>query len=181
MYKETSSGVSLFCYDKNMQMEFPYQIVSFLDREPEVNEPVYYGRYGWYPQMTIKRRFKLDGISEENFIAELKSFFIDTVMPPISTGALTKPERMPVRVIHVTNQDEIKNLHNKLIDAFTNKIISRYPEREYENYYPHITAEYNGEFIIPTDQYINKTFTVGNVWLLKDVSDENSLAYTKII
>lgn len=163
-----------------MQFEFPYQIVTFLDKEPGLNEPVYYGNHGWYPQMAIKRRYKLDGASEDQFIEELKDFFDRTNTPAISTGDLVKPERMPVQVIHVNNQAELKNLHENLLNNFGAKVISRYPEREGENYYPHVTAEYNGGFVIPIDKYTNKSFDISNVWLLKDVSDENSLAYRKI-
>lgn len=163
-----------------MQLEFPYQIVTFLNTEPEINEPVYYGIHGWYPQMTIKRRFKLNGISEEDFVNKLKTYFNDTTGLEIATGELVKPERMPVQVVHINNQREIRNLHNEFIDKFTHEIISRYPDREGENYYPHITAEYSGKFVIPIDDYTNKEITTSNIWLLKDVGDENSLAYTKI-
>ncbi len=163
-----------------MQFEFPYQIVTFLDEEPRLNEPVYYGDHGWYPQMAIKRRFKLDGITEDKFVEELKDFFSKTKMPVISTGDLIKPERMPVQVIHIDNQTELKNLHEDLLNNFRAKIISRYPDREGKNYYPHVTAEYDGRFVIPADEYTNKSFEINNIWLLKDVDDENSLAYRKI-
>lgn len=175
-----SSEVSLFCYHKNMQLEFPYQIAVFLGKEPDLNEPVYYGDSGWYPQIAIKRRFKLDGVTEEKFIEELKDFFDTINTPTISTGGLVKPEHMPVRVIPTNNQAELKMLHENLLNKFGAKIISRYPEREGKNYYPHVTAEYNGEFVIPVDEYTNKSFDINNVWLLKDTGDENSQAYCKI-
>ncbi len=170
----------MFCYDRRMELEFPYQIVSFLGEEPATNEAVYSGVHGWYPQITIKRRFKLHEITEERFIEELKNFFTATSPQTISTGELVKPERMPVRVIPLTNQSEMKSLHDELLAKFSEKITSRYPEREGERYYPHITAEYDGRFVIPVGDYTNKTLKVNNVWLLKDVSDENSLAYAKI-
>lgn len=163
-----------------MQFEFPYQIVTFLDKEPELNEPVYYGGNGWYPQIAIKRRFKLDGVSENEFIQELKGFFDRTNTPAVSTGDLVKPERIPVQVIHASNQFELKNLHENVLDSFGAKIVSRYPDREGKNYYPHITAEYDNQFVIPVGDYINKSFDISNIWLLKDVGDENSLAYRKI-
>lgn len=180
MFKEISSEVSLFCYHENMQFGFPYQIVTFPDSEPELNEPVYYGNHGWYPQMAIKRRFKLDGVSEEKFIEELKDYFDKTDLPAILTGNLVKPKHMPVQVIYANNQVELKSLHEKLLNEFGKKINSRYPDRENENYYPHITAEYDGQFVIPVNNFIDKSFEMNNVWLLKDVGDENSLAYRKI-
>lgn len=163
-----------------MLLEFPYQIVTFLNNEPRANEPVYYGDHGWYPQMTLKRRFKLDGVSEEKFVEDLKKLFEVVELPTIMTGKLIKPERMPVQVIDIKNQDEIKSLHQNFIETFKNEITSRYPGRENDNYYAHITAEYDGKFVIPVEEYANKEFRIENVWLLKDVVDENSLAYIKI-
>ena len=163
-----------------MQLEFPYQIVTFLNKEPTINEPVYYGEHGWYLQVALKRRFKLNGISEEDFVKDLRDFFHEADVAPITTGDLVKPETMPVRVIHITSQATVKNLHHEILAQFGDKIISRYPDREGDNYYPHITAEYNDQFVIPVDEYTYKTFAVRNVWLLKDVGDENSLAYAKI-
>jgi hypothetical protein len=163
-----------------MQLEFPYQIVTFLDKEPETNEPVYYGENGWYPQLALKRRFKLNQIDEASFVESLKEFSNQINNTDIVTGALVKLERIPVRVIDIANQDTVKQLHSRLIATSGEEIVSRYPDREGENYYAHITAEYNNEFVIPVDDYINKRFTLSNIWLLKDIGDENSRAYLKI-
>lgn len=163
-----------------MQLEFPYQIVAFLDKEPQPNEPVYYGEHGWYPQVAIKRRFRLQDASEKDFINELGNFFNTSEALTITTGDLIKPERMPVRVIHVENQEALKDLHAKLLAKFSKAIVSRYPDREGDNYYPHVTAEFNGALVIPIKQYTNKQFSVNNIWLLKDIADENSRAYMKI-
>lgn len=163
-----------------MQLEFPYQIVTFLGKEPKPGEPVYYGESGWYPQLALKRRFKLDGVNEEGLVQSLKEFFDRLERVDIVTGRLVKPERMPVQVIDVINQDSLKKIHTQLVDKLNESIISRYPERDGENYYAHITAQYDDEFVIPVDEYANKTFLLNNVWLLKDVADENSLAFIKI-
>lgn len=169
-----------FCYDKNMQIEFPYQIVTFLDREPKLGEPVYYGERGWYPQVALKRRFKLNQIDEESFVELLRKIFSQFDGTDIVTGTFLKPERMPVQVIDIVNQDTIKQIHFEIISTAGESIISRYPDREGKNYYAHITAEYNNKYVIPVDEYVNKRFTLDNLWLLKDVGDENSLAYIKI-
>lgn len=164
-----------------MKLEFPYQIVSFLTKEPQVGEPVYTGENGWYPQLAIKRRFKLDGIDEATFLSEAKKLFSEGLPAAISTGELVKPQRMPVSVVDVSNQDVLKELHGKVLTHFATKIISRYPDREGENYYPHVTAEFKDTFVIPVDEIVNQDFPLTNVWLLKDVRDENSLAHVKII
>lgn len=163
-----------------MQLEFPYQVVTFLDKEPRVNEPVYDGENGWYPQLALKRRFKTKAGDEEGLIHSLKGFFNQLDEIAIETGALVKPERMPVQVVDITNQDELKSLHLRLIRHLEDTIISRYPDREGDNYYAHITAEYNGKFVIPVDRYLNQRIAVRNIWLLKDANDENSLAYIKL-
>lgn len=163
-----------------MQLEFPYQIVTFLDNEPDLHEPVYNGSKGWYPQVAVKRRFKLADISEDVLIKELQKFFQARQNTKVITGGIVKPERMPVKVVSITNQDELKQLHIDLLNHFSEKIISRYPDREDENYYPHITAEYDGKFVIPVSQYEHKEFLIRNIWLLKDVDNEDSLAYAKI-
>ena len=87
---------------------------------------------------------------------------------------------MPVRVIDVINQDEVKNLHLCLIHYLGDAISSRYPNREGDYYYAHITAEYNNEFVIPVNQYVQRDITLSNVWLWKDIDNENSLAYAKL-
>lgn len=163
-----------------MELEFPYQIVTFLDNEPSRGESVYNGENGWYPQVTLKRRFKLENISEHKFIDELKAFFESIDYLSIITDALTKPERMPVQVIHIANQEDLKQLHNRLLEQFSAKITSRYPNREGDNYYPHVTAEFENKFVIEVDKYSHKEYKLKNVWLLKDLEDENSVAYTKI-
>lgn len=164
-----------------MYLEFPYQIVTFIGKEPTQGEPVYNGSNGWYPQVAIKRRFKITGIQEDQFIEELRSFFTHYQLPHIETGALVKPERMPVRVIHIVNQSDLKTLHSDILLAFSDSIASRYPEREGDNYYPHITAEYDGTFVLPVEEYERKAFPISNIWLLKDLADANSVAYIKIV
>lgn len=162
-----------------MNLEFPYQIVTFLDREPQVGESVYYGENGWYAQLALKRRFKLQDIDGSQLIQILQPFFSD-INISISTGPLVKPENMPVRVIDIKNQNELKSLHKQLLARLNGDIVSRYPDREGENYYAHITAEYNDAFVIPVEQYSNKEFAVNNIWLLQDIDDENSKAYIKL-
>lgn len=163
-----------------MDLEFPYQITTFLTREPLPGEPVFYGPNGWYSQVTLKRRFKLNGMAEDAFINKLQDFFTHNNLPTIKTDSLTKPERMPVHVITVSNQAEMQSFHMKFVETFKDALVSKYPERDGDNYYPHITVEYNDEFVLPIDEYTDKEFSTSNIWLLKDVTDEDSIAYTKI-
>jgi hypothetical protein len=57
-------------------------------------------------------------------------------------------------------------------------ILSRYPERDGENYLPHITAEYNNKMVIEAEQFTNRKYRIERVCLLKDITDENAIAHT---
>lgn len=87
---------------------------------------------------------------------------------------------MPVRVIEITNQDELKSLHMQIIEDSGKNIVSRFPDREGNDFYPHITAEYGGKFVIPYERYVNRVIDVNNIWLLKDVDGEDSVAYALV-
>jgi len=163
-----------------MDLKFPYQIVTFLDKEPQVNEPVYYGDNGWYPQLALKRRFKLQDIDVSQLVQLLQPLTDPQHELKIRTGLLVKPDRMPVHVVDIQNQDELKSLHKQILTRLNGDILSRYPDREGDNYYAHITAEFNDKFVINPNNYTDKEFTLNNIWILQDVGDANSLAYIKI-
>lgn len=160
--------------------EFPYQLTVFLDREPAVGEPVYYGVNGWFPQIAIKRRFKLIGIDEEAFFKDLQGFFNEIAPFSVSTKSLIRLDRMPVRIIDLSSAQEITELHNKLIAFLNDRIQSRFPERDGANYLPHITAEYNDELVIDVAAYEHKEFAISSAFVLKDAEDENSIAYRQL-
>lgn len=162
-----------------MKPAFPYQIVTFLGREPQVGEPVYDGANGWLAQLALKRRFKLNGIDENQLVELLTAFFNKTELPNIISSELIKPAQMPVRVIDITNQTELKNFHGRLIAKLGETIVSRYPERDGANYYAHITAEHNSKLVIAANDYANREYITDNIWLIKDAA-EDSIAYIKI-
>lgn len=160
-----------------MESEYPYQLVGFLDVEPAVGEPVYGGQKGWYPQIALKRRFRVDEISEEEMLNTIAYFCKQTRPLEIHTKSLVKPEHMPVKAIEVEYTNELKDFHSGLISAFGDKLTSRYPERDGKNYYPHITAEFWDKLVIDVEKYSNKTFKLNRVCLLKDIKDEDAQAY----
>lgn len=160
-----------------MEMEYPYQLVAFLDKEPTIGEPVYGGDKGWYPQIALKRRFRVDEMSEAEILNIITQFCQETKPLQIHTKSLVKPERMPVKVLEVEYTNEFKDFHLGFISAFGDKLSSRYPERDGENFYPHITAEFWNKMVINVEEYSNKTFTLKKVCLLKDIKDEDSQAY----
>lgn len=152
-----------------MRENFPYQVVAFLGTRPELNEPVYSGSRGWFAQIALKRRFTLDGSPESEVIDRLKDFCETQEPLDISVGGLIKPERMPVYVLEVEESERLMKFHLSLIKALGPNLISRYPERDGDNYLPHVTAEYGGKFVIDSDKYKNRGFTLARLCLLKDI------------
>lgn len=157
-----------------MNLEFPYQLVAFIHREPIIGEPVYYGSGGWYPQIALKRRFKIVGINEDDLLAKLAEYCHETKAFSIKTKSLIQPERMPVKVLEVETTSELMNLHQDFISFMGDAMISRYPNRDGDNYLPHITAEYGGKMVIDDSLFSNKEIQINKIFLLKDVEDENS-------
>jgi len=157
-----------------MSPEYPYQLVSFLDNLPAIGEGVYQGPNGWYPQITLKRRFTALGMSEDELLLAISNF-AHTIAPlPLETGQLMKPDSMPVRVVEIINKDEIKKFHLKFINYMGVHMQSRYPERDGENYLPHITAEYDGKDVINANKFIFKSFVINKICLIKDRGDTDS-------
>jgi hypothetical protein len=160
-----------------MHLEYPYQLVAFLDNEPKIGEAVYYGENGWYPQIALKRRFSIADMSEKALFSKLAEYCDSKSSFAIETGKLIRPGRMPVRVLEVKTSPELMAFHNDLISFIGKALQSRYPERDGVNYLPHITAEYNDILVIDSDKYSSREFKIEKVFLLKDIDDENSVAY----
>lgn len=160
-----------------MNLEFPYQLVAFIDREPIIGEPVYHGTGGWYPQIALKRRFKIVDINEDALLFKLAKYCHETKAFSITTKRLIQPERMPVKVLEVEPASDLMNFHQGFISFMEDGMISRYPDRDGVNYLPHITAEYGGKMVIDDSLFSNKEIQINKIFLLKDVENENSRAH----
>ena len=165
---------------KPMSPNYPYQLVTFIDSTPAIGEAVYQGKNGWYPQVALKRRFNYENTFDETVIKKVKEFFAAIAPFEIETGTLITPDDMPVRVIEVLNSDPLKKLHLQFIEYMGSTMHSRYPERDGVNYFPHITAEYDGSPVIHFDDYTNRTFKVTSVCLIKDGEGGDSYLIAKI-
>jgi hypothetical protein len=160
-----------------MNLEFPYQLTAFLDDEPKIGEPVYYGENGWYPQLALKRRFKAVGISEDELVSKMAEYFDTKESFEIKTGELVQPDRMPVKILEIIPNPKLISFHNDFITYMGNAILSKYPERDGANYLPHVTAEFNGKMVIDDKKYNNSNFDINRIFLLKDINNENSVAF----
>lgn len=161
-----------------MNLEYPYQLVAFLEDEPAIGKPVYYGKSGWFPQIALKRRFKTVGITEDELLNRLAAYCGNTPSFTVHTKDLARPDRMPVKILEVEATPQLLGFHNGLITFLGKAILSRYPERDGSNYLPHVTAEFNGQMVIDHEKYNNREFLINKVFLLKDVHNENSIART---
>lgn len=162
-----------------MSKQFPYQLVTFIDEQPEVGEPVYYGERGWFPQVALKRRFTIEGIDEPELLKILEKYFSQVPPFELKLKEVIKPERMPVHVIEVTANKQLVDFHRSLISSLGKNIVSRFPERDGKGYEPHITIEYGNEFVVDATKYVNRTIPVQSVWLLKDGDTQNSVAHAQ--
>lgn len=154
-------------------MEYPYQVVAFFDKQPNIGEPVYNGQKGWYPNVALKRRFGLDSIPEEVMLHKFEIFASNANRFDIHFLDITVPAHMPVRVIEVEPTKEVLNIHRDLLGILSHSTISKYPDREGDNYYPHMTMEWHHQEIIDPNQFVGKKKHVNTIWVLKD-SDVSS-------
>lgn len=163
-----------------MNFEFPYQLAAFIDREPTIDEPVYHGAGGWYPQIALKRRFKIVDIDEDELLAKIVEYCNRTKAFSIKTKGLIQPDRMPVKILEVEPTSELMNFHQNFISFMGDTIVSRYPDRDGVNYLPHITAEYDGKIVLDDSLFSNQEIRINRIFLLKDVEDENSKAHASL-
>lgn len=159
-------------------MEYPYQIVTFLDSQPEKGQLIYGNETGgWLAQVALKRRFALKDLdAEAGFIERMRNYYAAMPEFEIKTGKLEKPERMPVEIIPIPEPSNATEFHHDFLKQFGGMIVSKYPEREGENYFPHVTAQYWDKYVIDVEKYQNKTFPISSIWLVKDAPNEKDTA-----
>ena len=161
-------------------MERRYQLVTFFDRIPEPNEYVYQGSNGWYPQVALKRRFVFNGLTEEEGLAKIEEYVGQTTSFEIKFGDRVRPDHMPVEVIEVVDSPEVISFHRNFIKYMGETIISGHPDREDENFYPHMTVTWKGEDVVKTEEFANQQRMAAAVWVLKDDGDDgDSRAYRR--
>lgn len=166
-------------------MEYMYQLVAFIDVNPEppTGTPIYSGPMGWIPNVAIKRRFATQGIDEEELIIKIKEFCDQHAPFGITFTRVIQPDHMPEKVIEIAQVPSIMRFHNDLIQYLGDSIKSRYPERDGQNYYPHMTISWHGERVIDPKDYLpdeqsQKTKHIDRICLVKDVEGENSQVVT---
>ena len=116
-------------------------------------------------------------MTERALLDKLQEFAGATQQFTIEFLTATRPEHMPVEVIPTTGVAE-RSFHRDLIAFLGSSIVSKYPEREDANYFPHMTIEWNSERVVQPGDFENTQHTVERCWLVKDPEDgEDSIAY----
>lgn len=160
--------------------EFPYQLVTFLGQPPAPGTAVYHGSGGWWPHITLKRRFGLKSLTESELLEMLKSLTQATTPFKLQLGRVAR-RHLPVDVIEVCNQAP-KAFHQRTVGHLGYKIKSRYPDREGSNYYPHMTVEWNGQPVVDANQFVETVWDITKIWLLKDdVTADDSRVLTNFL
>lgn len=159
-------------------MQYPYQINAFFEQEPAKGEPIYSGERGWLPHLNLKRRFGLVDINEEELLHKLGLLASQTSTFEIEIGEVNKPEFMPVRVLAVGRTEGLMGFHLGVFRVIGSHIRSKFPEREQDNYYPHITLDdHDMNQVLDPARFAGTTQTVGSFWLVKDpVNGDNARA-----
>lgn len=151
-------------------MEFPYQVVTFFDKVPDIGDYVHHGDKGWFPMVTIKRRFNTGNESEQEMLAKLHSISKKTAPFEITLKKTMQPEHMPVEVIEAEPSKELVNFHETLLHSLG---VSIFPQREGENYYPHMTVSWRGKRVVNVGDYENTRNKVSKVWVIKDTNGDS--------
>lgn len=152
-------------------MDYPYQIVIFFDELPEVGDLVYEGPRGWFPQVAIRRRFGLRSIDESALLKQIEEVSRHTAPFNIQFLERIKPTHMPVAVIEVKTPSDIVKLHHQLSEHLVQQIELKHPQREAENYFPHMTIEWRQKPVMDPDQFINTVKQVKQIWVIKDTEN----------
>lgn len=155
--------------------KFPYQIVTFLKKEPELGQTIYSGPKGWLPQVALKRRFTWQG-DESSLVVWLDQLAAKTKPIELNFKDAIKPGHMPVRVVEVEPTEPLMNFHRSIFGD--SRVMSGHPDREGDSYYPHVTIEWNNQLVVDPDQLINSQKLMKTFWL---VSDDKSSEDTQAI
>lgn len=163
-------------------MNYQYQLIALIavDPEPPIGTPVYGGGpTGWLPNVTVKRRFAVNGIDEEGLRAKLEYFCSQHKPFTITFTRALKPAHMPVQVIEVAQDASLMSFHAGLIAYLGETIQSKFPEREGLNYYPHMTTTWQGEEVVDSEKYLSESghsnpIQINRLCLIKDVTGKNS-------
>ncbi len=146
-----------------------YQIVAFVDREPEAGHAVYSGPAGWLPQVAIRRRYASE--NEARMLDSIGKLAAATKPFKLAFGQVVAG-RLPVDVIEVGQSQELMDFHGRLFRKLGR---AKFAEREGAAYYPHMTISWRGKQVVAPAEFVGSTHIVNAIWVLKD-NESDSVA-----
>ena len=148
-----------------MFMEYTYMIVAFT-RDFEIDEIVEPPKY---PHLTIKKKFKIIGINEDELITQLQKTTQKFGECKLELGGDKVYDDPAFMVVEVLNADDWKQLHLTLMKALEKDTESRDPHFEGENYYPHISWMVRNEIMLDPKPLHGKTFDITKLYLIQRI------------
>jgi hypothetical protein len=140
-----------------------YQVVAFAGSEPKSGQEVYGGHLGWLPQVAIRRRFWAD--DEEVMLKVIGDVAAKTAPLNLTFADIVQPAHMPVEIIQVEATAALCQLHAELLLRLGN---AKFPDREGDHYYPHMTISWKGERVVDAETYARTRNMVEAIWIIKD-------------
>jgi len=144
-------------------MEYAYMIVAFAcDFEiGEIVEPPK------YPHLTVKKKFKIIGISEEELINRLQKTTERLGVFKLELGGDKVFDDPAFMIVEVLNAKDWKQLHMTIMKALYKDTESRDPHFEGENYYPHISWMIRNEILLDPKPLHDKSFNISKLYLIE--------------
>lgn len=84
----------------------------------------------------------------------------------------TKPEHMPVEIIEVEPTEPLIGLHKRFFETLGQ---SKYPEREGDNYHPHMTISWKDKRVIDPHVFEDAVHTVEEVCIVEDKEGDSTV------
>lgn len=156
-------------------MQFPYQIVAFFGVNPDIGTTVYDfegDNKKWLPHVALKRKFRLNETSQNEMVSIFKEIAAKTQSFEIMFKYTTKPEHMPVEVVEVKQNQDLIHLHRQLFEKLG---LSKYPEREGENYYPHMTVSWKGMRVIDPQEFEGTVHQIKEIYIIKEEDNDSAV------
>ena len=121
------------------------------------------------PHITVKKKFKLINISEDQLVCLLGHVLDLKKSLELELGSITKFDSEDNKVIEVLNSKDWIALHKNTIKLLGSKVESRDPHFEGENYYPHLTWKLKGEVNLEPERFVNRKFNLNYLYLIQRV------------
>lgn len=149
---------------------FMYQVVAFVANMPRPGEHVYGGASGWYPHVAVKRRFAAS--DETKMLAEVEAIANATPVFSIQFRELIPAGVLPVDIVTADRSDTLQKLHERLFYTVGR---SKYPDRELDNFSPHMTVSWHGKSVVFAQRFIQTLWPVEAISVIKDSGDDSRL------